>query len=140
MGHARQMCTCEAESVVTRSFRCLTAQEIEAYDLVPSWVAQRARFRRVRILPPGAVGLTSGRFVFLLRDEPADGTSVIIAHELVHVRQFAELGRLRFGLRYLVAYVANLLRYRSHHRAYLAIPAEREAYGLAESWSGARAV
>ena len=88
-------------------FRRLDAQEVDAYDHVPRWVAERALLRRVPILPPGAIGLTSGRFVFLLRAEPKDGSSVIIAHELVHVRQFAELGRLRFGFRYLLSYVSK---------------------------------
>jgi hypothetical protein len=111
---------------------------VAAYDLVPQAVARRAVLVRVPVLPPGASGMTSGRFVLLRRDAPADGSSTLVAHELVHVRQFAELGRLRFGLRYVSSYLVNLVRLRSHRRAYLAIPAEVEAYDLARHWADAR--
>jgi hypothetical protein len=115
--------------------RRLDERELAAYTLVPRWVAARAVLIRVPVLPPGATGMTSGRLVLLRRDEPTDGTSTLIAHELVHVRQFAELGRLRFGLRYLSSYLWNLLRMRSHRRAYLHIPQEVEAYSMAAAWA-----
>jgi hypothetical protein len=115
--------------------RRLNERELAAYTLVPRWVAARAVLIRVPVLPPGATGMTSGRFVLLRRDEPTNGTSTLIAHELVHVRQFAELGRLRFGLRYLTNYLWNLLRMRSHRRAYLQIPQEVEAYSMAAAWA-----
>ncbi|MPY93215.1 MAG: hypothetical protein GEV08_09155 [Acidimicrobiia bacterium] len=124
--------------MISARVRRLSPAEVSAYDLVPSWVARRAVLIRVPVLPPGASGLTSGRFVLLRRDEPEDGTSTLIAHELVHVRQFAELGRLRFGLRYVSSYLANVARLRSHRRAYLDIPAEVEAYGKARAWSAGR--
>ena len=119
--------------------RRLAPAEVAAYDLVPERIARRAVLLRVPVLPPGAVGLTSGRFVLLRRDEPADGSSQLIAHELVHVRQFAELGRARFALRYLWAYFRNLARFRRHRQAYLQIPEEVEAYTLARQWHAARA-
>jgi hypothetical protein len=118
--------------------RRLSAAEVAAYDLVPAAIARRAILVRVPVLPPGAVGMTSGRLVLLRRDEPEDGSSALIAHELVHVRQFAALGRLRFGCAYLGAYLVNLGRLRSHRRAYLAIPAEVEAYAASRSWAAAR--
>ncbi|MDH4144840.1 MAG: DUF4157 domain-containing protein [Acidimicrobiia bacterium] len=90
---------------------------------------------RVPFLAPGALGMTSGRIILLRRDEPVDGTSVLIAHELVHVRQFAEVGRLRFGARYVWQYLANLVRFRNHREAYRNIAAEVEAYGAAERWA-----
>lgn len=114
--------------------RRLTEAELDRYTLVPRWVARRAILVRVPVLPPGAVGLTSGRLIFLRRDEPMDGGSALIAHELVHVRQFTEMGRLWFLVRYLSAYLRNLARLRNHHRAYLSIPLEREAYGRAAAW------
>jgi hypothetical protein len=117
--------------------RRLNEVELDAYTLVPRWVAARAVLIRVPVLPPGATGMTSGRFVFLKRDEPTDGTSTLIAHELVHVRQFVEMGRLRFGLRYLSSYLRNLLRLRSHRQAYLQIPQEVEAYTMARAWAAA---
>ncbi len=118
--------------------RRLSEAELDCYDLVPRWVARRARLVRVAVLPPGCAALTSGRVVFLRRDEPTDGTSTLIAHELVHVRQFAEMGRLYFLIRYLGPYARNLAGLRNHHRAYLAIPAEQEAYRLAASWQQLR--
>ena len=65
----------------------------------------------------------------------SDGTSSLIAHELVHVRQFAERGRLWFGATYLFHYLRNLARTRNHHRAYRAIPHEIEAYDGAATWA-----
>jgi hypothetical protein len=118
-----------------RRLRRLSAEEVASYDLVPAAIAHRAVVVRVPVLPPGAQGLTSGRVVLLRRDEPTDGSSTLIAHELVHVRQFAELGRLPFAIRYLSAYLCNLVRYRAHRLAYLHIPAEEEAYRLSREWA-----
>ena len=114
--------------------RRLSDQELDRYTLVPRWVARRAILVRVPVLPPGAVGMTSGRLIFLRRDEPMDGRSTLIAHEVVHVRQFTEMGRLFFFLKYATAYARNMARLRSHRRAYLAIPQEREAYAMAANW------
>jgi len=124
--------------VTSAKVRRLGPDEVAAYDLVPPAVARRAVLVRVPVLPPGAAGMTSGRFVLLRRDEPQDGTSTLIAHELVHVHQFSQLGRLRFGARYVWSYLVNLARLRSHRRAYLAIPAEVEAYGRSRAWAAAR--
>ncbi len=118
--------------------RRLSEHELDRYTLVPRWVARRAILVRVPVLPPGAVGMTSGRLIFLRRDEPTDGRSTLIAHELIHVRQFTEMGRLFFMIRYLAAYVRNLLQLRNHRRAYLAIPQEREAYTRAAAWHHAQ--
>ena len=122
-----------------RRVRRLHPDEVTAYDLVPADIARRAVVIRVRVLPPGAQGMTSGRLIFLRRDEPTDGTSTLIAHELVHVRQFAEQGRIRFALSYFGAYLVNLARHRRHRQAYLDIPQEREAYGLSRQWRAAGA-
>lgn len=114
--------------------RRLSALEIQRYNLVEPSIAARAVLVRVPVLPPGAEGMTSGRFVLLKRDEPQDGTSSLIAHELVHVRQFAERGRIWFAAAYVFHYLRNLVRSRSHHRAYRAIPQEIEAYDAAAAW------
>jgi len=118
--------------------RRLTEAELDAYDLVPRWVARRVILVRVPVLPPGAAGMTSGRIVFLRHDEPMDGTSTLIAHELIHVRQFTEMGRMLFLVRYLWSYARNLAGHRNHQRAYLAIPQEVEAYGRAAAWQHGR--
>lgn len=118
--------------------RKLNETEVAAYDLVPPEIARRAIVQRVPILPRGASGMTIGRFVFLLRDDRRDGTSKLLAHELVHVRQYRQQGYLLFSARYLWHYARGLLRLRSHRRAYRAIPAEIEAYAAAEAWSRSR--
>src|SRR5829696_4634985 len=115
--------------------RSLSRTEVEQFDHLAPDVARRARLHRVRLLPPGAHGMTIGRHVLLLRgyeDRPT-----LIAHELVHVRQYAERGRLRFLARYLWDYVGNLVRLRNHRKAYLAIPTEVEARAEAKRWATA---
>jgi hypothetical protein len=113
----------------------LSAEEIRRYDLVEPAIAARAVLVQVPLLPPRAAGMTSGRFVLLRGDHARDGTSQLIAHELVHVRQFAERGRLWFALTYVFHYLCNLARYRRHHPAYRHIPHEVEAYDAAALWA-----
>jgi hypothetical protein len=118
--------------------RRLTERELDAYDVLPRAVAQRVRIIRVRVLPPGASGMTLGRFVLVLGDTDHDGTRTLLAHELVHVRQWHELGTVRFLVRYLGGYLRALARHRRHFRAYRAIPLEVEAYERAAAWAAAR--
>jgi hypothetical protein len=54
--------------------------------------------------------------------------AVLINHERIHLRQQAELLVIPFYLLYLLNYLFNLLIYRSHHKAYIQIVFEREAY------------
>lgn len=115
--------------------RRLTPQEIAGYDLVPAEVARRARVQKVPRLAPGAHGMTVGRFILVLRDDDRSGRRVLLAHELVHVEQYARLGAARFLWRYLREYFANLVRLRSHRQAYLAISAEAEARAAAARWA-----
>lgn len=78
--------------------------------------------------------MTLGRFVLLRGDRIDDRSTTLLAHELVHVRQFAEMGPVRFLSAYLGAYFQNLKRTRSHRQAYLDIPLEREAREIAAKW------
>jgi Domain of unknown function (DUF4157) len=112
--------------------RWLSQTEVEAYDHVPRAVAVRARLHRVRALPPGSSGMTFGHQVLLRRGH--EGNRKLVAHELVHVAQYADRGRVRFLIRYLADYARNLLRLRSHRQAYLAIPAEVDARAAAADW------
>lgn len=120
--------------------RTLTDAERSAYDHIPAAVAARARILKVPVLAPGADGMTLGRFVLLTRDDPADrtGERELIAHELVHVLQYGEMGMPRFLWRYAAAYLRNLRRLRSHREAYLAIPVEEEAREAASRWATSR--
>jgi len=101
-------------------------------------VLDRVRIVRTNLLPPAADGMTIGRFVLLRGDRIEDRASTLLAHELVHVRQFAEMGPIRFLSAYLGAYVRNLRRTRNHHQAYLDIPLEIEAREVAAQWQKQR--
>ncbi len=118
-----------------RRVRRLNEVELAAYDVLPRALAERARIISVPLLAPGTSGMTLGRFVFVTSDEAHDGSRKLLAHELVHVRQWHELGVVRFLGRYLASYVRQLVRLRKHRKAYRAIGLEVEAYDLADEWS-----
>lgn len=121
--------------------RRLSPLELAAYDHVPLEVAERVRVVRVPVLAAGADAMTFGALVLVRHEGMADrtGRRELLAHELVHVRQWSELGGARFLWRYLTAYARNLRRFRSHAAAYRAIPLEMEAYAEAQVWSARRA-
>ena len=119
--------------------RRLTPAEIAGYDLVSPELARRARVQKVPVLTPGVDGMTLGRVVLLLRDDDRSGQRALLAHELVHVQQYAELGVARFLWRYLREYGSNLWRLRSHRQAYEAISFEAEARAEAARWAALRA-
>ena len=114
--------------------RRLEGPELTSYDVLDPELASRVRILTVPVLPRGAAGMTIGRWIFLKNDRDRIGDRELLAHELVHVRQFAELGYLRFSARYLRDYAAGLLEHRRSRRAYLAIPAEIEARADAAEW------
>ena len=118
--------------------RRLTPAELDAYDVLPRALATRVRIQRVPFLAPGSNGMTIGRIVFLRNDGLLDGSRKIIAHELVHVRQYYELGMFRFLARYLAGYVRALAKHRRHRAAYLAISFEEQAYAEADEWLARR--
>jgi hypothetical protein len=127
----------EAHNVYTAvKRRNLEPDEIEVYDHVALAVLDRARLVKTNLLPPAADGMTVGRFVFLRGERIQERSTTLLAHELVHVRQFAELGPVRFFNQYLGAYFTNLWKLRNHRAAYLAIPLEEEAREAASSWAG----
>ena len=51
----------------------------------------------------------------------------LIEHELVHVRQWQQLGTIRFLRLYIADYLRGRRQGLGHNRAYLAISLEREA-------------
>jgi hypothetical protein len=116
-----------------RRVRPLTGEEIASYDLIPPELASRVRIIRVPV--PGPYhGMALARFVIMGCDFSHDGTSTLLAHELVHVRQWTELGIVGFGVRYLTQFMTGLYRTRSWAKAYRQIEAECEARALAEEW------
>ena len=72
--------------------------------------------------------MTLGRFVLVRRGHERDRG--LLAHELVHVRQWREHGPVRFLARYLGAYITNRRRGLGHRAAYESIPFEIEARTL----------
>lgn len=82
----------------------------------------------------GIRGVTLWRLVLAdpaILDEDPKRRARFVVHELVHVRQFTELGYLRFTARYVKEYVAGRLRGQNHNTAYRAISAEIEARDIA---------
>lgn len=84
-----------------------------------------------RLVAPGAAATTLGRWVLIRPD--ALGSTRLIRHELVHVRQWRQLGVGGFLRRYLAAYVRWRLRRYPHWAAYRRIPLEIEAEWEARS-------
>jgi uncharacterized protein DUF4157 len=105
--------------------RPLDARERESLTHVPARDLERARLVTVPVLTPGVAGMTLGRWILLRRGHEHDRG--LIAHELVHVRQWRELGATRFLVRYLGAYSRGRWRRLGHRAAYEAIPLEVEA-------------
>lgn len=78
------------------------------------------------VLMRGVAGITLGRRIYL-----AEGVDIArsLRHELVHVRQIARVGLIRFYLLWLHEYVSNRVSGMSPDEAYRQISFEREAFG-----------
>ncbi len=119
--------------------RSLTEAERASYSHVRDDVLDRARIRTLGWMPGSFQGITLGRYIYLTTPELDDGTSRLIAHELVHVQQYADIGIVRFYLRYLGDFVRGLRLQRKWMPAYRDIPAEAEARELTKEWVRRRA-
>jgi hypothetical protein len=62
--------------------------------------------------------------------------ALLLVHELVHVRQWHDLGVFGFLWRYLSDYLRGRLKGLDHRKAYLEISLEREARRLAALFEG----
>jgi hypothetical protein len=109
--------------------RRLDANEHELFTHVPARDLRRARLVVVPVLTPGFAGMTLGRWILVSRGHEHDRD--LIAHELVHVHQWRQLGSVRFLVRYLGAYAQSRWHGMGHQAAYEAIPLEAEARALA---------
>lgn len=105
--------------------RALTKDAQARYAHVDAVDAGRARIVVVPWLQPGVAAMTLGRFVLVRRghEQRAD----LIAHELVHVAQWRELGIVRFLTRYLGDYARARRAGMGHWDAYRAISLEADA-------------
>src|SRR3954469_18208172 len=68
--------------------------------------------------------ITLGRRIYIAEE----ASEAILRHELVHVRQAAELGLARFLWRYIAEYLRNRGRGMAHDDAYRSISFEVEAF------------
>lgn len=80
-------------------------------------------------VPAQADAITLGRTV--ITRSRAEHDDHLLSHELVHVRQFIDLGPVRFLTKYIGAYIRARLDGRGHMDAYRRIPLEIEACWLA---------
>ena len=119
--------------------RRLEGPEIQSYDVLSHELAERVRIVRVPVLPFGSSAMAVGRFVLLRTDNDRSGNRKLLAHELVHVRQWHEAGCWAFLWAYLGDYFRELKRHRCHRDAYLAIRAQREAFAEADDWQARKA-
>ena len=103
----------------------------------------RGAFARLANRALRADAFVVGRRIFLSRaadfeiSRGSERGARILAHELTHVRQYAELGIARFLWTYAGDYVRARLSGASHAAAYGAIGLEREAELAARSAGGA---
>ncbi len=122
---------------MSERIRPLTSHEIDAYDLIAPELAATVRVVDIPFVPGGFAGITLGRWVCLAHQQPTNGESSLLAHELVHVRQWDEQGVVKFGAAYLSSFAKGLIKLRNWNAAYRAIPAEVEARAEALEWTRA---
>lgn len=66
-------------------------------------------------------------FIFIKR-KAYKNDLVLVNHEKIHHRQQLELLIIPFYVIYFLNYIYNLVRFQSHHQAYMNIIFEKEAY------------
>lgn len=88
----------------------------------PSWMVRAWGSRASAMTLPWAIYVKPG---VLAGDRRVLGS--LVFHELVHVRQWRDLGVVRFSLRYLAEYLRGRRAGLTHQEAYLAISLEEEA-------------
>ncbi len=111
---------------VERLRRSLAPVDIDSVNVWPASRWLRSLWR------PGVKGVTQGRWVFVdpVLFDDRERLARLVIHELVHVRQFAIHGYVRFMLSYILGYLRGRRSGLAPRDAYLAIPAEQEAREL----------
>ncbi|MEZ5375476.1 MAG: hypothetical protein R2733_03130 [Acidimicrobiales bacterium] len=122
----------------TPRLRRLSDTEIASYEHLDPALARRVRVAKIPLLPGRYLGMTLGPLVLMQSCEPDDGTSALLAHELVHVRQWREQGTVGFAANYLRSFATGWWQCRRWHEAYRNIPAEVEARAEASKWAEQR--
>ncbi|HUR22333.1 MAG TPA: hypothetical protein VMZ73_00530 [Acidimicrobiales bacterium] len=85
-------------------------------------------------VPPGSAAITLGRLVIVRRY--AVGDERLMRHEMVHVRQWRELGVVHFLIGYLGGYFRGRWHGYGHKEAYRRVPLEVEAERDATATTG----
>jgi hypothetical protein len=80
------------------------------------------------LLMRNVIAITLGRRIWIADHVRDEDFASLVRHEMVHVRQMARLGLVRFLWRYILEYIRNRLRGLSHDDAYLAVSFEVEAF------------
>lgn len=89
------------------------------------WVASIA----YRIQGSDEIFAAQSIFIFIvLRDKELADSARLINHEKIHFKQQLELLFVGQWILYVVFYFRNLIKYKDHHKAYMLIPFEKEAY------------
>lgn len=93
-----------------------------AIQPAPKWMVRAWR---------GDVAAMTLPWAIYIRQDVLGGDSLrlarLVSHELVHVRQWQQLGTSRFLIRYLADYLSGRRRGLNHNQSYLAISLEKEA-------------
>lgn len=85
-------------------------------------------------VPRGSAAITLGSLVVVrTEDAMSERFAELLRHERVHVRQWHELGAVRFLSQYLGAYAKFRLRGYGHDAAYRRIPLEVAAVVIARA-------
>lgn len=79
------------------------------------------------LVPKNYIGLTIYPFVFL-KNKNLKNDVYLLNHENIHLQQQKELLWIFFFIIYTSEYLARLILYRNHYKAYKNISFEREAY------------
>jgi len=111
----------QLQARLARYFPALDLASVRLHHGVPRYVRGRPR------------GYVDRHHVYLASGwQPAGDPELLalLAHELVHVMQYRELGAWRFRLAYLGEYLAGRCRGLGHEAAYLNISFERAARQL----------
>ncbi len=114
--------------------RSLSTAETTAFDHVPESVRSRTVLLDVPWLPGTFAGVTLGRYILLARPQRDDGSSTLIAHELVHVDQWTQRGVFGFLVWYLGDFWRQLRTRRRWMPAYRAVRAEVQARDRTRTW------
>lgn len=86
------------------------------------------------LMPKGTGGFSFFPFIVIARKTIQDDP-VFIHHELIHIRQQAEMLLLVFLLWYYIEFLIRLVQYRDWKLAYRNISFEREAYAHENEFS-----